>query len=444
MKIIKNKILIDINNEKRQSILINTLTGTMNVLEIEETECIKKWDNKKEIFVENVFQKKLYEELIKNKYIVESSQEEKKIVDNIMEKCRKNHELIKKENPTVVFVITYKCNFACPYCYENAPLYKEEKILNKEMVDKVFEIHKNIIKKIAFYGGEPFLPETKSIIEYIISKAPDAVYSATTNGYYLEDFIDILKSIKVSNIMVTLDGTEILHNKTRILKNGEGTYKKIINSIDKCLNNDISIKIRMNISENNINECMKLREQFIKKYKTKYDNGILMFELQPIFQIPSKKREVLNNKVFFEKNTENGYPYKYNMMSLTVSPVLREFVNNNNYLFRPRYCNCDAEGKRFFYDAEGDIYSCILSLKSKNAIVGKYFPDYYLKNESILTRNIENIKECRECKIKFLCGGGCTNEIIDEEGNVMKPNCGFIRNEVYNELPKLFRKYVQE
>ena len=58
------------------------------------------------------------------------------------------------------------------------------------------------------------------------------------------------------------------------------------------------------------------------------------------------------------------------------------------------------------------IYSCILSLKNKTATVGKYFPQHYMKEESILTRNIETVEVCKKCKLKFLCGGGCAYEIM--------------------------------
>ena len=58
-----------------------------------------------------------------------------------------------------------------------------------------------------FYGGEQLLPETKPIIEYVIKKKPNARYSLITNGYHIVDFIDILKNIVISNIMITiLDG----------------------------------------------------------------------------------------------------------------------------------------------------------------------------------------------------------------------------------------------
>ena len=443
MKLIENMVCIKVNDDENRSLIINTLNGNINVISEEEAIWVQKWKEKNDILPLTVEEEKFVKELTENEYIVENSEYEKIIEEKIFDTARERHKAIRERLSGAVFVVTYKCNFRCPYCYENAINCKDREILTKDMVDKIFELHNNKLEKIAFYGGEPLLPDTKGIIQYIISKAPYASYSVTTNGYYLSEFFDIFSKIYVDNIMVTLDGPENIHNVTRILKDGSGTYQKIVDGIKKFLENSIPIKIRMNISKKNIEECLKLRETFINEFKEQYSKGILMFELQPIFQINPKEKSDLNEKIFFEKSTSHGNKYKYNMMAHTVSPILNKFINNSKKSFRPRYCNCDAEGKRMFYDTKGDIYSCILSLKNNVASIGKYYPEYYLKENSIYTRNIETIEECRNCKMKFLCGGGCANAIIDEKGEVMKPNCVAILNEVNHELPKLFRKYTQ-
>ena len=56
-----------------------------------------------------------------------------------------------------------------------------------------------------------------------------------TNGYTLEEYIPVLKSGKIREIQVTLDGTETIHNKRRFLKSGAGTFDKIVRGIDRCL-----------------------------------------------------------------------------------------------------------------------------------------------------------------------------------------------------------------
>lgn len=443
MVLIENMLLVNLEDKENHQILINTLNGKVNILSKEETECVKSWQKMKNIQYKEK-ERALFEELNFEGYLVKDRKEEEQKIHDIWEACRYTHKKVSKRNEGVVFVLTYMCNFACPYCYENALSYQEKKVMTKEMVDKIFEIHQERIKNISFFGGEPFLPETKEIIRYIISKSSDSLFSATTNGYYLSEFIEILTEIKVANITITLDGPKELHNKTRYLKNGEGSFDKIEEGIRRCLEKSIPVKIRMNISKANMEQCLLLRDTFIQQYPQQYDRQMLMFELQPIFQLSLEEKAVLNEKLCFEKSTPTGNPYKHNMIVTSISPVMRYFVNNAKGAFVPKYCNCDAEERRLFYDAEGDIYACILSLKNKVATVGSYYPEYHLKDESIMTRNIEAIEKCKSCKMKFLCGGGCANEIISSDGNVMKPNCTRIYHEIYKELPNLVRKHMKE
>lgn len=441
MKLIYNFVMVDAINE--EGLLINTLTSDISVITKEEKAYIQKWEDEESITPINEKEEKFYQELLENGFLIENNQEEIEKEKEILEYYRKCHQEVARDRTGVIFVITYKCNFACPYCYEEASSYEGDKIMSKKMVDKIFEIHKNKIDNIAFYGGEPFLPESKEIIEYIISKAPNASYAATTNGFYLSDYIKILKDIRIENIMVTLDGPKELHNKTRVLRNGEGTFDQVERGIVDCLRNEIPIKIRMNISEHNLNECLQLRENFIERFSTEFKKGILMFEMQPIFQLNDTQKTVLKDKLYYRWNGENGSPTKYNAMTYSVSPIMKNFVSPFHNKMGLKYCNCDAESRRLLYDAEGNIYSCMLSLRKQYATVGQYYPEYYLKENSMLSRTIESVKECSNCKLKFLCGGGCANGIITSEGDVMKPNCTAIKNEIYYELPLMYKSRIE-
>lgn len=442
MQLIKNMEIVDAKNDKNEGIMINTLNGNISILSADEKDTIKKWQQSNNINPDNDSEQILFESLVSNGYLVKDYHEEQSIEKHVFEICKSSHVELMQNSGEIVLVLTYKCNFACPYCYEDAKSYKRNIVMTMDMVDKIFALQTSDLKNISLYGGEPLLPETRSIIEYIISKKPDVTYHIITNGYYLVEFIDVLKKMNLSNIMVTLDGPEEIHNKTRILKNGKKTYSKIMQGIELCLKNKIAIKIRMNISPQNIDQCLKLRDELIQEYLNEYFHKLLIFELQPIFQSSFEVRNNLNEKLFFSNTSPHGNPYKYNVMALSMSHVLKNFVNSSKKTFRPKYCFCDAEGRRLFYDPEGKIYSCILSLKNEKASVGTYYPEFLLKKNSIFTRTIETIEKCRDCKFKFICGGGCAYSVLNSEGDVMKPNCYNTMYEIYNELPYLYRKFT--
>lgn len=107
--------------------------------------------------------------------------------------------------------------------------------MSTQMVDTIFSYHNNI-DTVSLYGGEPLQPRTKNIVEYIISKKPNAFYGITTNGYYIEEFLPLLSKIKIKQIMITLDGERKVHNETRVMpQNKNGTFDRIIAGINELL-----------------------------------------------------------------------------------------------------------------------------------------------------------------------------------------------------------------
>jgi len=424
------------------SLLIHTLTGEILVLTSQETLKLRNWLYANSIKSESSEDQEMIFNLAKSNFIVQDDYEEHQVVNNLLIRCRERHNQIVHKNISATFVVTYSCNFACPYCYEHASEYVNNAILTEEMVDKVFDLYNHNIKRIGFFGGEPFLPETRRIIEYIVSRAPDAIFSVTTNGYYISEYIDLLNQISIDHIMITLDGSKETHNKTRKLFDGQGTFDRIMDGIKSLLVSKIRVKIRMNISPSNLDECLCLREDLITDYTEYYKSGKLMFELQPIFQLSTRQKDLLNEKIVFDPSNEKALNTKYNLLSLSVSSILQSFVNNRVRGYPAKYCSCTAGSTARFFDPEGRIYSCILSLKNEEASIGTYYPEYQIFEKSMLDRNIETIDECTRCKFRFLCGGGCALSVIDASGNVMKPNCS-IKREIYEVLPTLYEKYTK-
>ncbi len=422
MKFIHNLVVIDLKNDDGDMLLANGINGFVDLIHGKERIVIEKWLKAEEIIPAEEEERELFHSLEKRQYFL-TAEEEDTIKKQIIEQLKKRS--LKKEPDSAWFVLTYRCNFHCPYCYEST--VKREKTMTVEMIDKVFEVHPKL-QHIGFFGGEPFLPENRELIEYIVRKAPKAEYYAITNGFYLEEYMDLLQSVQFTNIQVTLDGTEKNHNETRFEKKGQPTYVKILSGIQTCLSADIPITIRMNLSSENYEDLV--REKAIIQ-STEWGKKAA-FEIQPLFQCGKDEQNLLYEKLL--KQDQKGKPGANQI--LTKMPPLSNFLYSGKRL-RPILRACDPEGVNRFYDPFGNIYNCILAVGQATKAVGTYYPEFRLKEKSFLTRDITQIKKCRTCKNALFCGGGCPNGITGED--IYSPNCYNFYNEIENMIPAIFR-----
>lgn len=393
-------------NKEDEYILINLLNGLSDILSEEDLNLIKHWKELENIQLENEYEIELYEELIQRKYIMKNLEEEIKYKELQLEVLRKNYEKRKSNIKDLGIVLTYDCNFGCSYCFESNVNNHDKDILTDEMIDRAEELFPNI-ETILLYGGEPLLEQNIEIIRYIIKKYPDKEYRIITNGYGIDKYIDILQKIKVKWLQVTLDGVKETHDKSRFLKDNRlGTYDKLISNIDLAIKNNIRIKIRMNISKANYQECLELRENLKKEYP---DNKLLIFELQPIFQLDDE------SKNFLEPILYSVDEYSDNTINNMSSNLHRSLIDGKPIGLK--YYSCPAETSARLIDNRGDIYSCLVSVGNRDSRVGTYYPEFKYFEKSLINRNITTIEQCKSCKFALLCGGGCGNsKNINNEG----------------------------
>lgn len=182
------------------------------------------------------------EELVKSLkegfFLIDDNVDELKILRFEMYRDRMDENTL-----TLTIAPTSNCNFRCIYCYE------KESIRNKSMTKETEDAIVNFIEQlkddisslsIAWYGGEPLMRFdiierlSKKIIR--LCKENDIKYfsSIVTNGYLLnEEMAKKIKDCNISKIQITIDGPQEIHDKRRILANGDGTFEKILNNIIK-------------------------------------------------------------------------------------------------------------------------------------------------------------------------------------------------------------------
>lgn len=140
----------------------------------------------------------------------------------------------------LTIVPTYRCNFRCPYCYQD---HEKGLIMDEGTQDAIIKfVRKHIANytavEISWFGGEPLLCVDMILkINHAIKQICKTRYKAfkssiTTNGYLLTKAVfEKLLDCGVKRYFITVDGLESEHDKQRYLANRSGTFNAILNNL---------------------------------------------------------------------------------------------------------------------------------------------------------------------------------------------------------------------
>lgn len=405
--------------------IVNLLSGNADILDSCDAEKVKAIQKGEDIH--NI---EFLGELAGKGYITDESEEK-------MEYRRKYLDFIdsrEKDEVQIFFVTNYSCNFACPYCYQdqyNNPANE----LNKDIIDAFFSYVKQEFasrrKYITIFGGEPLLnsPRQKDLIDYIISRSVEADLSLcfVTNGYYLEEYIPVLRKGKIREVQVTLDGTESIHNNRRFLKGGRGSFDKIVKGIDACLKNNIDINLRMVIDKENIDNLPDLAQYAIDKGWTK--SGHFKTQIGRNYELhhcQSSQDKLFDRVSLYESLYEliKNYPHITEFYKPAYS--VSKFLAENGELPDPLFDSCPACKTEWAFDFTGKIYSCTATVGKIDETLGTFYPGITRKEDIIEqweSRDVNSIPECKECSSQLACGGGCGSVAKNRTGKICSSDC---------------------
>ena len=419
-------IPVKLESVEGKYMLIHGYTGAMDIVDSE----LKSY-----IFTSNQFNKETFPfadeifEMLKSRgYLTIKTKEEERIyVQKISLKSACLNQILTK---TFTFLITYKCNFKCPYCYEQNNVQREgidfKTTISKEMVDKAFlamnEIEPNSKlhnKVINLFGGEPLLKENRQIIKYIVDKGKALGYrfSATSNGYDLDSYEDMLGNDAITSVQVTIDGSKYVHNIRRIHNENHGTFDKIITNIQWALEKGIALAIRINVDAENINEVLILDSYFQEIGLFDYDKftayaayigGDINYN-PSVYNLTGNQRVSLQD---FYATCSQSQHIQYDIS--LCKKVLSAIKSKKCLKLLPIHCGAQAVTD-YIFDPFGHIYSCLDCVGNKGQAIGTYINHVRWNEvkEKWTNRNVGILDKCCKCKLALLCGGGCYAKVLN-------------------------------
>lgn len=348
------------------------------------------------------------------------------------------NEQEQKAVPNFLIVPTYACNLRCIYCYEqkykvsclkqNNPFKIAE--IQLKRIDEILLDYPDIdpsLVKVTLMGGEPLLKGNLETIRYILQQLSLRGFSVNiiTNGVDLDYFIDDLIKYNVNYIQVTLDGTKDLHDTRRIDATGKGSFDKIVKNLKNALNKGLSIDLRVNVDQTNVNNLPALAE-YIKDNFGKYP------KLYPYIYLLqdggcSGNASILNE----EKTIYSILEQEKNNPSMKIFHKLyhgSEFIDSilNNKEFSPILRHCAASKNQYILDARGDVYKCWHGIGDCQNAIGKFDNGWKIDSEKEniwKNRSVLIFEKCKKCKYRYICGSGCPAAEPDENGKFNPNRC---------------------
>ena len=352
-----------------------------------------------------VIHPEFYDFLQKKGFIVNQSLDE-------LEEVRKLMHSIDFDETSYELTInpTMNCNFKCWYCYESHITQSSMSDDIKNRIIKHIELitTNSQIKNVHFswFGGEPLLEYEiiKSLIKrtvVITNKKGISFTSAfTTNGLLIsDDMIQFFKDNYINNFQITLDGHKNTHNEVRYISKNKGSYERIINNIKLLIKNKFYVSIRINYSEETIINLNKIADDFsdiVKKY-----NKFFSFGFHKVWQ--SKIEDVNSIEKHLNYFRDKGFSISTKSDNDT--------VRNSCYADKKNHATINYNGDVFKCTARDFKSSNKEGVLDKNGVI--IWNDKYTKRMNIKLTN----KPCFTCKILPVCGGGCTQNSLENLKN---------------------------
>lgn len=348
---------------------------------------------------------KVYQMLIKDKFIIDDNTDELLIAKSIINKTNNNDSVFQ-----IIINPTLNCNFKCWYCYEThlsgTKMSPETLNMTIQYIKHVLDTNMYLKKiKIDWFGGEPLL-HFKKVIQPILSetnayaakKKIEVCSNFTTNGYLInEEFLSFCTQNSVQHFQITLDGHRDRHNKVRFTKLGVNTYDKIIRNIILCVKRKFQVTVRINVSADTKADTLAILDSF--EVLNEEDKKYLYFSIHKVWQ----ENDSVNCDIDQVINQIRSKGFR--CVSLATYP--------NSIMD-----TCYADKKnQIVVNYDGGIFKCTARDFTDQNSEGKLMSNGNIQwKENHYERekmSVFNYQACRECSIMPLCNAGCSQKKLE-------------------------------
>lgn len=350
---------------------------------------------------------------------------------------------------TLILNVSNSCNMECAYCFANHGTYHSENgVMRPETaicaIDKVYA-QCGFIGEIKFFGGEPMLalPVMEAVCSHVtelkatgkIQAVPE--FRVISNGTVMtEQIAEWIQKYHVQYV-ISMDGFPELHDSARKMKNGDGSYAKIIENIaffnQKTGSSPSGIEITYHAEHETRNtellSVIKHLEQVTGVDASRINLSPVMLKTENPFSIQNMNYVLVDylDEIMDEiRNTGKNHADK---KFRGLVSILRRRMRSGNQI-------CEAGTGCIAVSAHGTIYPCLMFIDENEFAMGEIQDNLaecmnkFQEKLPALTRLKR--QPCMNCPVNRVCRQ-CMGVNRFQTGKIETPDihqCGFIRKRI--------------
>lgn len=300
------------------------------------------------------------------------------------------------EDKGMYIYLTNKCNLRCNHCYMFAGKEEYNELKLEEILKILDDFVANNGRVVTFTGGE--VTQREDLIEILkYSSKLGLVNTVLTNGVEWNEELINQTYKYINEVQISIDGyDEQSNSKVR----GNDNFEKAMNATELFFDK----KVRLSVAITPLFDGLeKAKEKYIHFGKTlidKFKNG--EFHLKFNYELLEGRNINLANI----NNVKYSDVMHYIVNECYENSEEKEFILNHSNSVMLN--NCGYGG--ITISANGDVYFCnrIHEVKSYGNIRNTDFATI-IESSKIAKKlsDINNLKPCCDCELKYICGGGC-------------------------------------
>jgi uncharacterized protein len=331
--------------------------------------------------------------------------------------------------------VSSSCNLTCGYCYAARGAFggKQAAPMDwrtaQDAVDRLVAVAEPSCPiTIGFLGGEPFV--NRRLVHHIVDYAAelararrlDIRFSVTTNATLLQaDDLDLIRAHPFA-VTVSLDGTQTEHDRNRPLRRGRaGSWARALEKIAPLLARPGATKIaaRATVMRGTANlphwvetlSAAGFPEVGVAPLRVSPGGGQALTDAD----WPDYLAALIDAANVELKRFREGLPIRLTNLAVALKQLHRGASSPYP---------CGAGGGYFSVSSQGRWYACHRAIgESAYELGSNEGLDEARRRDFLLQRHVHAQTACGSCWARYLCSGGCHQEVAART----PASCDFIR-----------------